>query len=97
MYNDEKFNEYVELFKKLPLNDKKKRTHEEIKKLLGFIEKAKQDLNINSEILYNKEISDLNGEDISDDDFVEAVFVYTHMIQESLGEYFNTVAPYLYK
>lgn len=97
MHQDEKFNEYVELFKQFPINEKKKRTHNEIKKLVAFVEKAKQDLNIESNLLYNKELKDLNNDEISDDDFVEAIFVYTHMLEESIGAYFNAVSQYLYK
>ena len=44
-----------------------------------------------------KEILDLNKEIVSDEDFVEAMFVYVHSIQESLGEYFNVVSKYLYR
>ena len=81
----------------LPLQEKKTIVHEEIKKTLAFIEKAKTDLNINKELLLNREVLDLNSNNISDEDFVEAMFVYVHAIQESLGEYFEVVSKYLYK
>lgn len=97
MIEKENFNQYVEAYKKLPLQEKKKIVNEEVKKLLAFIEKAKMDVNIKSEILFNREILDLNGDSVSDDDFVEGMFVYVHSIQESLGEYFNEIAKYLYK
>lgn len=97
MIDNKEFNEYIESYKKLPLQIKKEKAHEEIKKLLAFIEKAKKDVNIDKEILLNREILDLNNEIVSDDDFVEAIFVYIHSIQESLGEYFNAVSKYLYK
>ena len=97
MIENEKFNTYVDEYKKLPLSKKKDIVNKEIKKLLAFIEKDKQDLKIDSKILFNREILDLNKEPVSDDDFVEAMFVYIHAIQESLGEYFNAVAKYMYK
>lgn len=97
MKKQEKFNAYVEAYKKLPLQQKKEIVNAEVKKLLGFIEKAKMDMNVNEEILFNREILDLNKEYVSDEDFVEAMFVYVHAIQESLGEYFNAVSKYLYK
>lgn len=97
MVENEKFNEYVEAYKKLPLQEKKQIVNKEIKTLLAFVEKAKMDLKLEEKILFNREILDLNQENISDDDFVEAIFVYIHAIQESLGQYFNEVSKYLYK
>ena len=97
MIENENFNKYVESYKKLPLQEKKEIVNTEIKKLLAFVEKAKMDVNAKGEMLFNREILDLNKEVVSDDDFVEAMFVYVHAIQESLGEYFNAVSKYLYK
>jgi len=97
MIEKEEFNKYVETYKKLPLQEKKEIVNAEVKKLLAFIEKAKMDVNAKEEILFNREILDLNQEVVSDDDFVEAMFVYIHSIQESLSEYFNAVSKYLYK
>ena len=97
MIENEEFNKYVESYKKLPLQEKKEIINVEIKKLLAFIEKAKMDINLKEKILFNREILDLNKDIVSDDDFVEAMFVYVHSIQESLGEYFNEISKYLYK
>lgn len=97
MQENKLFNEYVEKYKTLPLQEKKNIVNQEIKELLAFIDKAKKDLNINDEILFNREILDLNQDNVSDEDFVEAMFVYIHAIQESLGKYFNEVSKILYK
>lgn len=97
MIQNETFNEYIEAYKKLPLQKKKQMANEEVKKLLAFIEKANNDLNLNDTILFNREILDLNGDNVSDDDFVEAMFVYIYSIREALSIYFNTVSKILYK
>lgn len=97
MNTNEKFDAYIDAYKQLPLQEKKKMVNEEVKKLLAFIDKAKKDLNIADDILFNREILDLNRDNVSDDDFVEAMFVYVHAIQESLGKYFNEVSKVLYK
>lgn len=97
MIQNETFNEYIEAYKKLPLQKKKQMANEEIKKLLAFIEKANNDLNLNDTILFNREILDLNSDNVSDDDFVEAMFVYIYSIREALSIYFNTVSKILYK
>ena len=97
MIQNETFNEYIEAYKKLPLQKKKQMANEEVKKILAFIEKANNDLNLNDTILFNREILDLNSENVSDDDFVEAMFVYIYSIREALSIYFNTVSKILYK
>lgn len=97
MFESESFNNYVAAFKLLPLQEKKVRVVSEFQKLLTFIEKAKQDLNVQSGVLYNKEVLDLNSNQVSDDDFVEAMLVYVHSIQEALGGYFNETAKYIYR
>ena len=97
MIQNETFNEYIEAYKKLPLQKKKQTANEEVKKLLAFIEKANNDLNLNDTILFNREILDLNSDNVSDDDFVEAMFVYIYSIREALSIYFNTVSKILYK
>ena len=97
MIQNETFNEYIEAYKKLPLQKKKQMANEEVKKLLAFIEKANNDLNLNDTILFNREILDLNSDNVSDDDFVEAMFVYIYSIREALSIYFNSVSKILYK
>ena len=54
MIQNETFNEYIEAYKKLPLQKKKQMANEEVKKLLAFIEKANNDLNLNDTILFNR-------------------------------------------
>ena len=49
----------------------------------NYVEK----FNIPEDILYNREILDTNDEKISEEDFVEATFVYTYIIREAFAEY----------
>ena len=92
MQQDQKFNEYVLLFKKLNNQQKKKLVEGEFKKVLAFLEKIKLNEGIQKPILFNREILDMKSEFITDDDFVEAAFVYIHAIEESLGQYFNSIS-----
>lgn len=97
MKQSETFNEYVELFKKMPLDKKKRLVNEEIKRLWGFLIKLNEDMGVKEKTLYNREILDLNKKEISDDDFVEAMFVYVHSIEESLGSFTCKIADIIYK
>ena len=97
MREDSSFNQYVNAYKKLPLQKKKEMVNEETKKLIAFIEKINADMGIKEQTLFNREILDLNSDNVSDDDFVEAMFVYIYSIREALSIYFNTVSKILYK
>lgn len=80
------FNNYVESYKKLPLKTKKEILEKEFQELLTILEKIDKNHN---EVLYNKEILDIRKENQTEDDFVEAIFVYLYSIKELLGNYIN--------
>lgn len=96
MKEKKEFNEYIDAFKELPLQSKKEMTINEIKEILAALTKMKTDLQIEDEILFNREILDVNKVPVSEEDFVEAVFVYLHSIEESLGAYFEKIQDILY-
>lgn len=97
MIENDSFNEYVSAFKKLSLDKKKRLVNKQAKKTLALIEKMKSDFSIEGGILFNREILDLQDENTSDEDFVEAMFVYIYSIQESIAVYFNEISKILYK
>ena len=84
---EEKLNNFVEAYKKLSLIDKKVALEKEIKETLALLEKLHQNLGKENTILLNKEILDVKDGVSTEEDFVEAMFVYILMIQESLASY----------
>lgn len=96
MIENKEFNDYIECYKKMPLDLKKDLVIEESKKILAFLEKLKNDFNVQGKILFNKEILDVKNSS-SEEDFTEAMFVYIHSIEESLGEYIDMISKILYK
>lgn len=91
------FNEYVELFKTLPLAVKKEETIKEMKTLIALLSKLKLDLKIEDNLLLNREVLDIQKSDATEDDFVEAVFVYINTIKESLADYLEVTTDILYE
>jgi 4-hydroxy-3-methylbut-2-enyl diphosphate reductase IspH len=57
----------------------------------------KTDLNLDEEILYNKAVLNVNSGSSTEDEFVDAVFVYLHSIEESLSEYFEGIVDNFYE
>ena len=94
---DDNFNEYVEKYKNLPLKEKKELVEKEMEELLVVLNALNEKFGDTPEVLFNREILDLKKEEATEADFVEAMFVYVHAIQESLGKYFNEVSKILYK
>ena len=80
---DIEFNKLVETYKKLPLEEKKKIVQNEFKELIAVLKEIDND----DEILYNKEMLDVEKEDQTEDDFVEATFVYLSSIKEVISKY----------
>lgn len=91
------FNDYIEVFKKLSLKKKKELTIREMKLVITFLNKLKQDLKMPDDILLNKEMLDVEKENASEEDFVEAVFVYINAIKESLAEYLDVTTDFIYE
>lgn len=80
-YNNE-FNEYVEKYKKLPLNEKKEIVESELQEVLKVMDALCKRHGKEPKVLYNREIQDLKNNNATQDDFVEAMFVYVHSVKE---------------
>jgi len=88
---EEKFNNYIEAYKKLSLVDKKIEIEKEIKETLALLIKLQENLGKETEVLFNKEVLDLKDGVSSEEDFVEAMFVYVLAIQESIASYVELI------
>jgi len=83
----DKFNNYIESYKKLPLVEKKQIVEKELKETLALLVKLHENKGIEENLLFNKEILDVKDGNSSEEDFVEAMFVYILSLQEILGSY----------
>ena len=88
----EDFNEYMEFFKSQPLKEKQNIVIEQLKMLMGLTNTMCKELNVDNEILLNKEIADLNKDNYTEDDFAEALIVYINSIQNSLCDFSNRLS-----
>lgn len=78
---DSKFNEMIEVFKKLPLKNKKEIVQNDFKELIAVLKEIDKD----DYVLYNKEILDVEKEEQTEDDFVEAIYVYLSSVKEMMS------------
>ena len=84
---NENFDEYMEYYKKLPLTQKKEIALSQLKVLATLTNKMCQELNVENEIIINKELLDVNKENPTEDDYFEAIIVYINSIQNSLCDF----------
>lgn len=85
------FDKYIESYKKLKLNDKKALAINELNRILGLLNNVIEEHNIKSQVLYNREILDVIKKESNEEDFVEAIYVYIHSIQELIANYIELV------
>ena len=86
LIQNEKFNDYIDSYKKLPLSEKQQLIISELQRVISCV----CELNGEETMLYNREILDLK-KDYTQDDFSESVFVYLHSLEECLGTYIEKV------
>lgn len=83
------FKDYVEKFKVLSIPDKRIEIINSMKELNGVVEALSEIKCVELENLKSKEILDFNNGLESEDDFLEALFVYVENLKNLIGQYFN--------
>ena len=94
--NNITFDDYIECYKKLSIDEKRSKIIEEFKDLIVVSEKICSDMGIQHDLLINKEILDLKNNPLSEDDYLEALFVYVNTLKNSTGTYFDKMADIFY-
>lgn len=79
--------EYIEYYKGLSLREKQEIIIDELKTLTAMTNKMCQEIGANNEILLNKEVTDVNKESYTEDDFSETVITYICSIKNSLSDF----------
>lgn len=80
------FDKTVEAFKKMSLTEKQRVVIDELKEILAFMDMTMTLSGLKCEVLYNKEILDIEH-DYTEDDFAESVYVYINAIKDLMAKY----------
>lgn len=81
------FNNYMNEVKKLDTNGKRKELYDSLMSLGNSIVELAKIEGVELHYLQNRELEDLYNENLSEDDFLEAMLVYFEMIKNIIGEY----------
>ena len=81
------FDKYINSYKKLPVKEKKELVEKEVEELLAVLSSLNDKYigRNNTNILFNREILDLKKKESTEEDFVEAMFVYMYSIKELMA------------
>lgn len=92
---DENFEEYMTFFKEQSLKEKQNIIYEQLQMLAGFANNLCEELDIDNEVILNRELLDLKNDNYTQDDFAEAIIVLINSIQNSICDYSNGISNLL--
>jgi len=81
------FKEYIEAFKELDTDRKREEFIKSLKDFIVIFDSLAQQDNIKIEYMHSNEILDLQKENLSEADFIEASVVYLEIAKDIIGQY----------
>ena len=91
-FNKQNFDILMEKFVQLDTKLKQDKIIEEIKFLIAYQTKLCMLNQAEFDIMYNKEISDINGENVSEKDFLEALYAYLYILKSANFKFVDSLA-----
>ncbi len=80
------YNEYISKYTQLNIEQKRSEIIEKLKHIIVLFQQISAIKGLNNDLLVNKELLDLNKENVSEDDFLEGIFVYINMLEDIIGK-----------
>ncbi len=87
--NNNEFDVLVNSFVNLSSEDKVKEIINTLKEDIAIFDGINRINNFNEELIFNREIVDINKDTASVDDYYEAIFVYLKMLEDISGKVLN--------
>lgn len=93
----EEYNALMEAYVSLPVETQREEIINKIRELIYITNKLAVDVGANGEFLFNREILDLNNENVSEKDFLEGTYAYLNALEDMLGKYIEKIADIEYE
>lgn len=90
----DEFNNYMTEFKKNSLEEKRKISLDQLKIIASLTNTMCNELGVKNDLIITKDVLEAE-KNISEDDYVEAVVVYTSSIQNSLCDFIDKMSEIL--
>lgn len=88
---EQSFKSYIEAFKQLPTNEKRKEIIRNVNEITVYFEMLAKEANIDITYLRSNEVYDLKDGYEKEDDYLEALLVYIENAKSVLGEYLSKI------
>lgn len=85
------FSEVIDNYKRMSISDKRDEIIKELKLMAVIFEKMCEENNIEYRKIQSREVLDLKNGNESEDDYLEATFVYVEYLKEVLGAVFDKI------
>ena len=90
-FNKENFDNIMNKYIKLDTQTKRDKIIEDIKFLIAYQSKLCAVNNVGFDLIFNKEISDLNNSNVNEDDFLEALYAYLYILKSADMHFISSV------
>ncbi len=91
----EAFSELIEYYKLLPLRNKRMEIINQIEQIISNYSKMCAKLGIIPNILLNKEMLNINREDLDEEEFLQALYAYLNAVGDISGQFINIMSDML--
>ncbi len=81
----------MEYYKFLPLQNKRSEVVSELEQLISNYSKICTKLGIIPNMALNKEILNINRDDITEEEFLQALYAYLNTLQDISGQFINEI------
>ena len=89
------FNNYMKEFKQNSLEEKRKISLDQLKIIAGLTNTMCNELGVKNDLIVTKDIVEAEKNNMNENDYVEAVVVYTSSIQNSLCDFIEKMTEIL--
>ena len=85
------FSGLMEYYKQLPIENKRNEIIDEIEELINNYSKICTKLGILPNMMLNKEMLNINRKNLTEDEFLDAVFAYLNTLDDISGQFINRI------
>lgn len=93
----EAFNNLIELYKKLPIDLKRKEILNEVEEMILNYSKICTKLDVMPDMMLNKEMLNINKKDLSEDEFLQALYAYLNTLEDISAQFIEKMNDEIYK
>lgn len=89
------FNGLMEYYKKLPIENKRSEIINKLEEIISDYSKICSKMDVMPNMMLNKEMLNINRKNITEEEFLHALFAYTNTLEDISAQFINKVCDIL--